>query len=105
MAPISGITEKRSFLGFGLSVVTIVFTEATDVYWARQQVTERLSGAKSQIPAGSGSPELGPISTGLSEIYQYIIRPAHRFENQYDAMELRTIQDWILRRQLLGTPG
>ena len=105
MATIPGITEMRSFSRFGLSVVTIVFTDETDVYWARQQVNERLSVAKSQIPAGSGTPELGPVSTGLSEIYQYIIRPAKGFENKYDAMELRTIQDWIVRRQLLGTSG
>ena len=105
MATIPGITEMRSFSRFCLSVVTIVFTEETDVYWARQQVNERLGVAKSQIPAGSGSPELGPVSTGLSEIYQYIIRPAKGFEDKYDAMELRTIQDWIVRRQLLGTPG
>ena len=105
MATIPGITEMRSFSRFGLSVVTIVFTDETDVYWARQQVNERLSVAKSQIPTGSGSPQLGPVSTGLSEIYQYIIRPAKGFEDKYDAMELRTIQDWIVRRQLLGTPG
>lgn len=105
MATIPGITEMRSFSRFGLSVVTIVFTEDTDVYWARQQVNERLTVAKSQIPAGVGNPELGPISTGLSEIYQYIIRPAKGYEKKYDAMELRTIQDWIVRRQLLGTPG
>ena len=105
MATIPGITEMRSFSRFGLSVVTIVFTEETDVYWARQQVNERLTVAKSQIPAGSGSPELGPVSTGLSEIYQYIIRPSKGYESKYDAMELRTIQDWIVRRQLLGTPG
>lgn len=105
MATIPGITEMRSFSRFGLSVVTIVFTEETDVYWARQQVNERLTVAKSQIPAGSGSPELGPVSTGLSEIYQYIIRPVKGFESKYDEMELRTIQDWIVRRQLLGTPG
>ncbi|HEV8514039.1 MAG TPA: CusA/CzcA family heavy metal efflux RND transporter [Cyclobacteriaceae bacterium] len=105
MATIPGITEMRSFSRFGLSVVTIVFTDDTDVYWARQQVNERLAVAKSQIPSGAGSPELGPVSTGLSEIYQYIIRPAKGYENKYDAMELRTIQDWIVRRQLLGTPG
>ncbi len=105
MATIPGITEMRSFSRFGLSVVTIVFTEETDVYWARQQVNERLTVAKAQIPVGSGSPELSPLSTGLSEIYQYIIRPAKGFESKYDAMELRTIQDWIVRRQLLGTPG
>src|ERR1041385_505617 len=105
MATIPGITEMRSFSRFGLSVVTIVFTDETDVYWARQQVNERLSVAKSLIPVGSGSPELAPISTGLSEIYQYIVRPEKGFEDKYDAMELRTIQDWIVRRQLLGTPG
>ncbi len=105
MATIQGITEMRSFSRFGLSVVTIVFTEETDVYWARQQVNERLTVAKAQIPTGSGTPELGPVSTGLSEIYQYIIRPAKGYESKYDAMELRTIQDWIVRRQLLGTPG
>jgi cobalt-zinc-cadmium resistance protein CzcA len=105
MATIPGITEIRSFSRFGLSVVTIVFEDGIDVYWARQQVNERLTVAKSQIPAGSGSPELGPVSTGLSEIYQYVIRPAKGFEKKYDAMELRTIQDWIVRRQLLGTPG
>lgn len=105
MATIPGITEMRSFSRFGLSVVTIVFEDGIDVYWARQQVNERLTVAKSQIPAGSGTPELGPVSTGLSEIYQYIIRPAKGFENKYDAMELRTIQDWIVRRQLLGTTG
>src|SRR5260221_7363139 len=95
----------RSFSRFGLSLVTIVFTDQTDVYWARQQVNERLLLAKAQIPMGSGSPELAPISTGLSEIYQYIIRPEKGFEDKYDAMELRTIQDWIVRRQLLGTAG
>lgn len=105
MATIPNITEMRSFSRFGLSVVTIVFTEDTDVYWARQQVNERLAVAKSQIPAGSGSPELAPLSTGLSEIYQYILRPAKGFEDKYDPMSLRTIQDWIVRRQLLGTPG
>ncbi|HTH58462.1 MAG TPA: CusA/CzcA family heavy metal efflux RND transporter [Cyclobacteriaceae bacterium] len=105
MATIPEITEMRSFSRFGLSVVTIVFKDETDVYWARQQVNERLATAKSQIPVGAGSPELAPISTGLSEIYQYIVRPAKGYESKYDPMELRTIQDWIVRRQLLGTSG
>ena len=105
MATIPGITEIRSFSRFGLSVVTIVFTEDTDVYWARQQVNERLTQARDLIPPGSGSPEIAPLSTGLSEIYQYILRPKKGYENKYDAMELRTIQDWIVRRQLLGTNG
>ena len=105
MATIAGITEMRSFSRFGLSVVTIVFTDNTDVYWARQQVNERLSAAKSAIPPGAGNPELAPLSTGLSEIYQYILRPKKGYEGQFDATELRTIQDWIVRRQLLGTEG
>lgn len=105
MATIPNITEMRSFSRFGLSVVTIVFSENTDVYWARQQVNERLATAKGMIPAGVGSPEIAPLSTGLSEIYQYVLRPKKGFESRYNPMELRTIQDWIVRRQLLGTIG
>ncbi len=105
MATIANITEMRSFSRFGLSVVTIVFKDNTDIYWARQQVNERLSAAKSAIPPGAGNPELAPLSTGLSEIYQYILRPKKGYEEKFDATELRTIQDWIVRRQLLGTEG
>jgi cobalt-zinc-cadmium resistance protein CzcA len=85
--------------------VTIVFDDATDVYWARQQVAERLQQVRTQIPQGIGSPELGPITTGLGEIYQYVVKPKKGYENRYDATELRTIQDWIVRRQLLGVKG
>ena len=102
---ISGITEIRSFSRFGLSLVTIVFNDATDVYWARQQVTERLQIVQSQIPDGIGTPELGPISTGLGEIYQYMVKPKPGYEHRFNAIELRTIQDWIIRRQLLGVKG
>lgn len=105
MATIPNIHEVRSFSRFGLSVVTIVFKDNVDVYWARQQVNERLTVASDQIPPGIGSPELSPITTGLGEIFQYIVRPEKGFEKKYDAMELRSIQDWIIRRQLLGTPG
>lgn len=105
MASIPNIKEIRSFSRFGLSVVTIVFHDNVDVYWARQQVSERLTLAAGQIPPGVGIPELGPITTGLGEIYQYIVRPVKGFEDKFDAMALRTIQDWIVRRQLLGTPG
>jgi heavy metal efflux system protein len=105
MATIPGIEEIRSFSRFGLSVVTIVFAENIDVYWARQQVNERLVDAKKQIPAGVGEPELAPVTTGLGEIYQYIVKAKPGFEQQYDIRELRTIQDWIVRRQLLGTKG
>jgi heavy metal efflux system protein len=105
MATIPGIQEMRSFSRFGLSVVTIVFHDDVDVYWARQQVNERLTMAANQIPPGVGTPGLAPVTTGLGEIYQYIIRPGKGYEKKYDAMELRTIQDWIVRRQLLGTVG
>src|ERR1700704_4882788 len=105
MATIPHITEMRSFSRFGLSVVTIVFTDDTDVYWARQQVNERLTQATSRIPTGVGIPELAPLTTGLGEIYQYIVFARKGFENKYTSMDLRTIQDWIVRRQLLGTEG
>jgi cobalt-zinc-cadmium resistance protein CzcA len=105
LATIPGREEVRSFSRFGLSVVTIVFEDKIDIYWARQQVAERLREAESQIPAGIGRPELAPVSTGLGEIYQYVLRPKPGFEKKYDARELRTMQDWIVRRQLLGTPG
>lgn len=105
MATIPEIEEMRSFSRFGLSVVTIVFKERTDVYWARQQVNERLTEAKNQIPPGVGSPYLAPVTTGLGEIYQYIIRPAKGYEKKYSAADLRTMQDWIVRRQLLGIEG
>lgn len=105
MATIPGIEEVRSFSRFGLSVVTIVFKEYIDVYWARQQVSERLGEIKNSIPKGIGSPELAPVTTGLGEIYQYVIRAKKGFEKKYSATDLRTIQDWIVRRQLLGTEG
>lgn len=105
MATIPGIQEIRSFSRFGLSVVTIVFHDNVDTYWGRQQVNERLSLATTQIPQGIGTPEMSPVTTGLGEIFQYIIRPEKGYEKKYDAMELRSIQDWIVRRQLLGTPG
>lgn len=102
---INGIKEIRSFSRFGLSLVTIVFDDNTDVYWARQQVSERLQAVRSEIPEDIGVPELGPISTGLGEIYQYVIRAKDGYQDRYDVTELRSIQDWIVRRQLLGVKG
>jgi cobalt-zinc-cadmium resistance protein CzcA len=101
VATIPEITEVRSFSRFGLSVVTVVFEDKTDVYWARQQVSERLAS----IPVSVGKPELAPLTTGLGEIYQYVIHTKPGYEKKYSAMDLRTIQDWIVRRQLLGVPG
>jgi cobalt-zinc-cadmium resistance protein CzcA len=102
---ISGLKEIRSFSRFGLSLVTIVFDDETDIYWARQQVAERLQKVQNEIPKGIGTPELGPVSTGLGEIYQYVVRTKKGYEKKYNETDLRTIQDWIVRRQLLGVKG
>lgn len=102
---IPGLKEIRSFSRFGLSVVTIVFHDDINVYWARQQIAERLQQVQNQIPQGVGTPELAPVTTGLGEIYQYVVKAKPGYEQLYDAMSLRTIQDWIVRRQLLGIPG
>ena len=102
---IQGIKEMRSFSRFGLSVITIVFNDDIDLLVARQQVAERLQQVSKDIPTNLGVPQMAPISTGLGEIYQYVVRPKKGYEHRYDPMELRTIQDWIVRRQLLGTPG
>lgn len=104
-ANIPGLKEIRSMSRFGLSVVTIVFSDNTDIYWARQQVSERLNKVKDEIPANAGRPELAPVTTGLGEVYQYILRPVKGYEAKYDLTELRSIQDWIVRRQLIGTEG
>ncbi len=105
MATIPKIEEIRSFSRFGLSVITIVFEEDVDVYWARAQVSERLTEVQSEIPENIGKPSIAPLSTGLGEIYQYVIGTKPGYEDKYDAVQLRTIQDWVIRRQLLGTPG
>ncbi len=102
---IPGLKEIRSFSRFGLSLVTIVFDDGIDIYWARQQISERLQQAQAEIPPGTGVPVMAPDTTGLGEIYQYVVRALPGYEKKYPLKELRTIQDWIVRRQLLGTPG
>lgn len=97
--------EIRSISRFGLSVVTIVFKDNVNIYFARQLVDQRLKDAEKEIPTGAGSPELAPVSTGLGEIYQYILRPDIGYDSIYSASDLRTMQDWIVARRLLGTPG
>lgn len=99
------LVEIRSISRFGLSVITVVFKESTNLYLARQLVSERLKEAEEAIPQGLGTPEMAPVSTGLGEIYQYVIRPEKGKENQYPATELRSIQDWIVKRQLSGIEG
>ena len=105
LASIPGITEQRSISRFGLSVITLVFDDDVDVYWARAQVDQRLIEVQSQIPQGTATPMLAPITTGLGEIFQYTLRVKQGYEARYSTMELRSIQDWIVRRRLLGTPG
>ncbi len=102
---IPGLKEIRSFSRFGLSLVTIVFNDDVDIYWARQQISERLQQAQAQIPPGIATPSMAPVTTGLGEIYQYVVRAKPGFENKYSLRDLRTIQDWMVRRQLLGTQG
>ena len=99
------VEEIRSISRFGLSVITVVFNENYDIYLARQLVGERIREAQDVIPNGLGTPEMSPISTGLGEIYQYVVRPEIGFEDSYSATDLRTIQDWIVKRQLLGIEG
>ncbi|GAB2555411.1 CusA/CzcA family heavy metal efflux RND transporter [Spirosoma areae] len=105
LSNIPDLIEIRSFSRFGLSIVTVVFTDATDVYWARQQIAERLQNVVSQIPPGVGTPTMAPVTTGLGEIFQYTVNPKKGYESRYSLTDLRTIQDWIIRRGLLGTPG
>lgn len=103
------VTELRSISRYGLSLVTIAFEEDVNLFWARQQVAERLAGV--EIPEGMGTPEMGPITTGLGEIYQYLVEydtATRRDTGPYsitELMELRTVQDWGVRKRLLTTPG
>nr|MCU0392317.1 CusA/CzcA family heavy metal efflux RND transporter [Thermoflexibacter sp.] len=105
MSNIPGLVEIRSISKFGLSVVKVVFTDDTDIYWARQQVFERLEQVANEIPAGVGKPYMGPASTGLGEVFQYIIRPKDPKDKSFSLMEIRTMQDWVIRKQLLGIAG
>lgn len=102
---IPGLSEIRSFSRFGLSIVTIVFEDGIDIYWARQQVSERLQSVKEEIPQGISPPTLGPVTTGLGEIFQYVVRTKKGYEHKYSLTDLRTIQDWQIRRRLLGVKG
>lgn len=105
MANLPGVKEIRSISKFGLSVVTIVFEDNMGTYLPRQLIAEKIKSAEENIPAGFGQPFMGPVSTGLGEIYQYILDVRPEFKDRYSPMDLRTIQDWIVRRQLSGIPG
>lgn len=105
MGNLPGVKEIRSVSRFGLSVVTIVFDDGMGTYLPRQLVAEKLSAVKDEIPEGFGQPAMGPISTGLGEIYQYTLEVEDEFKDEYSPTELRTIQDWIVKRQMAMVPG
>ena len=105
MANLPGVIELRSISRYGLSVVTIVFDDDMGITDTRQFVSEQINVAIQDIPDGLGHPELMPVTTGLGEIYQYTLDVEDGYEGEYDAMELRTIQDWIVKRQLSGIQG
>ena len=105
MANLPGVIEIRSVSRFGLSVVTIVFEDDMGTYLPRQLVSEKLIEVKEEIPKGFGEPSMGPISTGLGEIYQYTLEVDSAFSDKYSATDLRTMQDWIVRRQMAMVPG
>ena len=104
MANLPGVEEIRSVSKFGLSVVTIVFDEDLGTYLPRQLIAEKIASASEKIPAGFGTPFMGPVTTGLGEIYQYILDTKPGYADKYSIMELRTLQDWVVKRQLSGIP-
>ena len=105
MANLPGVKEIRSISKFGISVVTVVFSENLGTYLPRQLIAEKIKSASANIPEGYGAPEMGPITTGLGEIYQYIIDVKPGYEGKFTPMDLRTIQDWIVKRRLSGING
>ncbi len=105
MANLPGVKEIRSVSKFGISLVTIVFDESLGTYLPRQLIAEKIKSAAAKIPEGFGEPEMGPITTGLGEIYQYTLDLKPGFEDKYSAADLRTIQDWVIKRRLSGING
>ncbi|MGB5699253.1 CusA/CzcA family heavy metal efflux RND transporter [Muriicola sp.] len=105
MVNLPGVKEIRSVSKFGLSVVTIVFEDDMGTYLPRQLIAEKIKSASEKIPQGFGNPEMGPITTGLGEIYQYTLEVKPEYKDRYSPTDLRTIQDWIVKRQLSGIPG
>ncbi|HOK38682.1 MAG TPA: CusA/CzcA family heavy metal efflux RND transporter [Bacteroidales bacterium] len=105
LSNLPGVKEIRSISKFGISVVTVVFEENLGTYLPRQLIAEKIKTASANIPENYGSPEMGPITTGLGEIYQYIVDVKPEYKDKYTTMDLRTIQDWIIKRRLSGING
>ena len=104
LANIPRLQERRSISRSGLSVITLVFDDHADIYWARSQVSQVLTQVEKELPKNTDT-EMGPIATGLGEIYHYTVRAKEGYEHKYSLTQLRTLQDWIVRKQLSGTPG
>ncbi len=105
MANLPGVKEIRSVSKFGLSVVTVVFNDDLGTYLPRQLIAEKIQAAAEKIPSGFGTPQMGPITTGLGEIYQYILDVKPEYKDRYSVTDLRTLQDWTVKRQLSGIDG
>ena len=105
MANLPGVQEIRSISNFGLSVVTIVCDDDRGTFLPRQLIAEKIKSASEKIPEGFGTPEMGPVTSGLGEIYQYVLDAEPAYKDRYTTQDLRTIQDWIVKRQLSGIPG
>lgn len=105
LANIPDVIERRSISRSGLSVITLVFKDNADIYWARQQVSQALKEAEEALPKDKAVVGMSPITTGLGEIYHYTLRPEHGYEDRYSLSDIRTLQDWVVRRQLSGTEG
>ncbi|MDX2456401.1 MAG: efflux RND transporter permease subunit, partial [Gammaproteobacteria bacterium] len=103
MYALPDVEEVRSISKTGLSVITVVFKEGTDIFFARQLVFERLQVAREQIPDGIGTPEMGPNTSGLGQVYQYILRADD--PEQYDAITLRSLNDWVVKLLLMPVGG
>lgn len=105
LASLPDLVEIRSISRFGLSVITVVFKDNVDIYFGRTLVDQRIKETSEEIPEEMGKPEMGPVTTGLGEVYQYVLHVKEGFEDKYTAMQLREMQDWIVARQLIGIPG
>lgn len=105
MRNIPGLEGLRSVSQFGLSIITLNFKENVDLYFARSQVNERLQTVRNEIPAGFGIPAMNPVTTGLGEIYQYVVKPIDPQDSSWSLMKLRGVQDWVVKKQLLGVEG
>lgn len=103
MYSLPDVAEVRSISSTGLSIVTVVFKEGTDIYFAREQVFQQLQAAKEDIPAAAGTPEIGPNTSGLGQVFQYVLYSEH--PGVYDKAALRSLNDWVVKLLLKPAQG